>query len=149
MLVLKRLLKHKKVKLIKYNSLQMQPYLRSKNIHSEKVNLITALRSKCVKTIRVNFSKMLKNRLTCPSLCNKESPMIDTQDHVLICSKLKEPYTCNLIIGDVFGSVEEHEQVGQVFCKAMRQRKRLFDELDNFPGALLDQSTALVGAADV
>ena len=127
----------------------MQPYLRSKNIHSEEVNSITALRSKCVRTIRSNFSNMFKNRLTCPLLCNKESPMIDTQDHVLICSKLKEPNPCNLVIGDVFGSVEEQEQVGQVFSKAMRQRKRLLDEFDNIPGALLDQSTVLDGAADV
>ena len=145
----KQLFKHKKVKHIEYESLQMQPYLRSKNIHSEEVNSITALRSKCVRTIRSNFSKMFKNRLTCPLLCNKESPMIDTQDHVLICSKLKEPNPCNLVIGDVFGSVEEQEQVGQVFSKAMRQRKRLLDEFDNIPGALLDQSTVLDGAADV
>ena len=75
--------------------------------------------------------------------------MIDAQDHVLIFSNMKEHNPCKLLIGDVFGSVEEPEQVGQVFSKAMRQRERLLDEFDNIPGALLDQSTVLDGAADV
>ena len=49
----------------------------------------------------------------------------------------------------MFGSVEEQEQVGQVFSKAMRLRKRLLDGFDHLQGVLLDQSTVLDGAADV
>ena len=53
--------KHKKIKHIQYSSLQMQPYLRSPNIHHEETHVITALRSKCVRNVRSNFSKMYKN----------------------------------------------------------------------------------------
>ena len=70
---------------------------------------------------------MFKNRITCPLQCNKESPIQDTQDHILIFNKLKEPNTLNLIIWVVFGPVEEQEEVGQLLSKAMRQRTGLLD----------------------
>ena len=65
--------KHKQVKHIKYNALHLQPYLRSPIIQQEKVQVINALRSKCVKTVRCNFSRMFHNRLSCPLNCNDET----------------------------------------------------------------------------
>jgi hypothetical protein len=80
-----KLLGHRKVKHIKYNTFEIQPYLRSKYLHPEEVQTITALRSKCVKSVKSNFSAMHKNRIHCPLKCNIENPQIDTQDHLLTC----------------------------------------------------------------
>ena len=54
----KKLLKHKKVKQIQYDLLEMQPYLRSEKLQAEERQTITALRSKCVRSVKTNFSSM-------------------------------------------------------------------------------------------
>ena len=138
-----KLMKHKKVKHIQYDSLKMQPYLRSDTLQAEERQTITALRSKCVRSIKTNFSTMFKKRLNCPLDCNIENPYIDTQDHVLICNKLKISNPLKLVIGGVFGALEEQEQTGILFAQCMRQRTRQIDELNNPPGDVLDQSTLL------
>ena len=137
----RKLMKHKKVKHIKYDSLKMQPYLRSDQIQAEERQTIMALRSKCVRSIKTNFSTMFKKRLNCPLNCNIENPYIDTQDHVLICNKLKISNPLNLVIGGVCGSLEEQEQIGILFAQCMWQRTRQIEELNNPPGDFLDQST--------
>ena len=49
---------HKTVKHLKYKTLEMQPYLRSANLHPQEVQTLTALPSNCVRTIKTNYSKM-------------------------------------------------------------------------------------------
>ena len=84
----KKLMKYKKVKHIQYDLLEMQPYPRSEKLQAEERQTITALRSKCVRSVKTMFSTMYKKRLRCPLNCNQENPCIDTQEHVLICNKL-------------------------------------------------------------
>ena len=145
----KKLMKHKKVKHIQYDCFKMQPYLRSENLQAEERQTITALRSKCVRSVKTNFSTMHKKRLNCPLNCNQENPYIDTQEHILICNKLNISNPSKLIIKGVFGSLVEQEEIGILFSKFMRQRTRQLDVLNNLPGDILDQSTLLQGAAVV
>ena len=145
----KKLLKHKKVKQIQYDLLEMQPYLRSEKLQAEERQTITALRSKCVRSVKTNFSSMYKKRLNCPLNCNQENPHIDTQEHVLICNKLMISNPSKLVVGGVFGSLVEQEEISILFAKVLRQRTRQCDELNNLPVDILDQSTLLKGAAVV
>ena len=68
---------------------------------------------------------MYKNILYCPLKCNQDNPDIDTQEHVLICTKLRVSNTSKLVIGDGFGWLKEQEEIGKVFAKAVRQRTRI------------------------
>ena len=140
---------HKKIKHIQYDLLKMQPYLRSDKLQAEERQTITALQSKCVRSVKANFSTMHKKRLNCPLNCNQENPCIDTQEHVLLCNKLKVSNPSKLVVGGVFGSLVEQEEIGILFAKFLRQRTRQCDELNNLPGDILDQSTLLQGAAVV
>ena len=128
----------------------MQPYLRSANLHQDEAQVITACRSKCVRTIRSNFSKMYKNRLFCPLKCSQENPQIDTQEHLLMCTEIKIQNTNNVKIQDMFEDQEDQEKAGKLVLKILRERSRLIDELEtSLPGAILGQCALLQGAATV
>ena len=112
---------------IEYSTLELQPYLRSANLHPEEIQTITALRSNCVKSIRSNFSKMYKNRLQCPLNCTSENPQIDTQDHLLACKSLKVENPSKLTIQLVYSDIAHPEAIGKLICKALKQRKKLLE----------------------
>ena len=134
------LLKHKKVKHIQYDSFDIQPYLRSENLHTEEKQTITALRSQCVRNIRNNFSKMFKGRLNCPLKCDKENPQTDSQEHLLHCKKINTINQTKLTAADVFNGVEKQELIGKLIFKILRLRTRLLDELEtSLSGENLDK----------
>ena len=68
----------KKIKHIQYETLKIQNYLVSELFNRDEANMLTAIRSHCLRSIRHNFSKMLKKSLNCPLICNEESPHADT-----------------------------------------------------------------------
>ena len=125
-----RLKTHKKVRHIHYNSLQLQPYLSSPDIHKEEAHVISALRSQCVKTIRSNFSKMFHGRINCPLKCYQETPPVDTQEHLLTCTKIEILNTNGLRIKDVFGDLKDQENIGKLVLQILRDRKRILEEME-------------------
>ena len=130
-----KLMKHKKVKHIKYESLKIQPYLRSNILHTKEKETLTALRSKCVRNVRFNFTKNFKNRLECPLQCDNENPKLDSQEHLLICTKLN-PMNCQntLSIEDSVGKIEKQEKIAKLIFKIIIQRKNLLEEMEkNIP----------------
>ena len=80
----KKLMKHKKVKHIQYDLLEMQPYLRSEKAAERQT--ITALRSKCVWSVKTNFSTMYKKRLNCPLNWSQENQCLDTFHSEILAS---------------------------------------------------------------
>ena len=116
--------KHKKVKHLEYNLLQVQPYLRNGNLHNEEACTITALRSKCVKNVKSHFSSIHKDRIYCPLLCNSESPEIDTQEHVLTCKSLKIENPTKLTIDSANSDIPQQVEIGKIICKALKKRKK-------------------------
>ena len=125
-----RLKTHKKVRHIHYNSLQLQPYLSSPDFHKEEAYGISALRSQCVKTIRSNFSKMFHGRINCPLKCNQETPPVDTQEHLLTCTKIKKLNPNGVRIKDVFGDLKDQENIGKLVLQILRDRKRILEEME-------------------
>ena len=77
-----------KTKILKYNHLRMQDYLKSELFSPNEVSILVALRSKCLKGIKGNFKNMHQMCQHCPLQCSKETPALDTQDHLLECSAL-------------------------------------------------------------
>ena len=70
------------------NKYEIQPYLKNPKIHTKDKHTLTAVRSQCVRNVRMNFPTMNKFRLNCPLLCNNETAQPDTQRHLLKCPKL-------------------------------------------------------------
>ena len=84
------LLMSKKIRHITYDSFELPPYLKSKVLCADEKKTSTALRSKRVRSVKINFKKMFKNRLNCPLQCDHKNPQQDSQEHLLKCSKLHQ-----------------------------------------------------------
>ena len=132
-----------KVRSMKYNKLELQPYLQSNLTYDEK-SMLTAIRSKCVRDIKGNFPNMHKVCQHCPMNCNIEEPQLDTQEHVLTCAKLGGS---NIDIEFMHASVVEQSQLVRDFLKLMRVRSTVLEAANNVTGAcclpgatILDQS---------
>ena len=126
-----KLSSHKKIKHIQYKSFEIQSYLRSPNLHPEEMQTITALRSKCVKTIRTNFSSMYKNRIQCPLKCSSENPQVDTQDHLLTCASIQIHNPTQLSIQLVYSDIAQQEVIGKLICKSLKIRRKLLEDIDS------------------
>ena len=111
---------------IRYNQFEMQEYLRSGTISKEEMSTLTNLRSKCVKGIKSNFKNMHKMCLHCPLQCSIEDPPEDTQEHVLVCSKLAGS---NMDPDFVHASSVEQCELARQFSALMYQRTKLLEEL--------------------
>ena len=138
-------LRSTKVKNIQYSKLELQGYLKNGSLSEEERNMLTGLRSKCVRGIRTNFKHMYKMCIHCPLKCNIVEPQADTQEHVLVCTKLQGS---NMDLDYVFTEGVEQNEVARQFTGLMRQMTALLEEEGApsttccLPGAsILDPST--------
>ena len=88
--------------------------------------------------IRHSFSKMYKMSLKCRLECNPTSPQEDTQEHLIICSKLSKGN--NLNIQDVFAAeIEKQAAIANLVSPLLRRRKTLLEDQEDstpsLPGA--------------
>ena len=85
---------------------------------------------------------MYKYRLNFPLQCS-ETPQLDSQRHILNCSRLNTDVSKNISIESVNGTAEDQELIGPIISRLLRQRTRLLDEITetSLPGADLDHST--------
>ena len=90
------------------------------------MSTLTNMRSNCVKGIKSNFKNMHKVCLHCPLQCNIEDPPEDTQEHVLVCSKLAGS---NMDPIFVYASSVEQCELARQFSALMYQRTTLLEEL--------------------
>ena len=134
---------HTKVTNIHYEAFEIQPYLKSHLFSSKEANMLTAMRSHCVRGVKANFSKFYKNQLDCPLKCDTEKPRIDTQEHTITCSALKIPPNIDETnINFIYGTVHQQHQIAQIFCSLIRSREKILEaKISSLPGALFpDQS---------
>ena len=132
---------HSKIKDIKYEVLETQTYLKSQLFSTRQANMLTALRSHCVRGIKSNFNKFYKNQLNCPLQCNTETPYIDTQEHTLNCSSLKKSPEATSI-SFMYGNVDKQYELAKKFSSLMRSREKILEaQVPSLPGASIpDQS---------
>ena len=121
----------------------LQPYLESSLATQKQRKILTLLRSQCLRGIKMNFTKMYRYSIYCPLNCS-DSPIQDSQDHVLKCLKLSEGP--NLPESDIFSEeIASQVKVAQVFIKFMKKRETLFEPPysdTSLPGAsILDPSS--------
>ena len=126
-----------KVRSMRYCELAVQPYLLS-DMNEEEKNMLTAIRSKCLRNIKTNFQNMHRTCLHCPLLCNNENPHQDTQEHLLQCSVLGES---NLDFDFIHASVVDQEKIAKEMCRRIEMRTTLLEAADSTEG-----SCCLLGA---
>ena len=144
-------LRHSKVKDIKYETFKCQPYLSSGMFSNEEVSILASLRSHTLRTIRGNFKNFYQGNLSCPLKCWPEgsTPLNDTQEHLLVCSRLDvQPQTtlaCGAIkYDDIYGSRAEQKAVTSVVKQCMETRNQLLEQdkqPTSGPSSTLDPST--------
>ena len=131
---LKKQRSHSKIKSIRYDKLQPQPYLKSKLFSNEEVILLAALRSHTVRGVRCNFKNMYKDNTQCPLLCSPLSPQQDSQEHLLVCSKLNMNNVIaasKISYDDIYGDVSAQKTVVSVFTDLLNRRNKLMEEQTN------------------
>ena len=128
---------HTKVNAIHYETLEMQPYLKNPLVSLKEAEMLTAMRSHCVRGIKANFSNFFKKQLDCPLKCNNEEPSIDTQEHILSCKSLQSsPNMEETNINYMYGTVIEQHQIAKIFCSLIKKRnKSLEAKVSSLPGA--------------
>ena len=125
---------HSKVKDIKYEKFDVQPYLKSSMFTNEDVSLLAALRSHTVRGIRCNFKNCYKPNIFCPLKCwpTGSPPIEDTQEHLLVCTQLKIVHTntvANTKINycDIYGELVKQKAVVSLFKQLIGLRNTLLE----------------------
>ena len=116
-------LKHKKVKHINHDKLELQEYLKSKNVYSiQEAKFLMSLRSRML-DVKANY----ENKYYDTSCVACKSPE-ENQEHLLQCAELCEN---NQIVGtlpvytDIFGTeVEKMLTVARLIQKSFNRRKQ-------------------------
>ena len=120
------------------------------SMNKEEMTMLTNMRSNCIKGIKANFKNMHKLCLHCPLKCDTENPQEDTQEHILVCSRLDGS---NMDLELIHASSVEQSELARQFCGLMNQRTTLLEEQSDSssccrPGANLDPSSLGAAAAD-
>ena len=133
-----------KMRNTRYSKMEIQPYLKSSTLCQEEMQVLTGLRSMCLRGIKHNFKNMYRQCTHCPLECSIEDPQEDTQEHVLVCTKLGgSNYDLDYVFTD---SVQQYE-VAQEYSRLMRDRSTQLETKESttsccLPGAsFLDQSS--------
>ena len=135
---------HNKVKEIKYDDFELQPYLKTELVTSKEINMLTALRSHCVREIRCNFKKMYNNCVQCPLKCDITNLLEDTQEHILECKSLNQnPGNTLSDINLIYGTIEQQSLIDKQFCMLMRKREKLLEEKNKAVSSSLPGASSL------
>ena len=112
---------HSKIRDIKYEKLEMQPYMNSPDMNAEDIALMFALRTRCIRNIRADFSGMFPNIL-CP-LCGKHD---DKLENVSACEHLTHVPKNGANYSDVFTkSVQFQKLTMQQMRALLEERERI------------------------
>ena len=120
--------KHTKVKHINYSIFQTQPYLQSEIMSQSEAEILTAVRSHCLRGIKDNFPKIFDRYLNCPLKC--QPPGLeeeDTQSHILNCKILESNTKLNIL--DMYSdNIEKQAELATTVSKLMRKREKLLED---------------------
>ena len=121
---------HSKIKNIKYDKMETQPYLTSPLFNNEEVNLLFSLRSRSVEC-KDNFKGLHGENLSC-SLCPNECK--DDQPHILLCPKTREKLTsteaanADVLYEHIFENAIKQKEATVLFANMLDIRTILLNE---------------------
>ena len=133
---------HSKVKDIQYDKLETQRYMTSPLFSDEEVSLLFALRSKCVRECKANFSSMYsENGILCV-LCTENKS--DDQPHLLQCKAIARNLNSDEVARgqisymDIYGDHNKQKAATALLSKLVNIKKTM---TENSQPSALDPST--------
>ena len=115
--------KHSKIRNITYHTHTMQEYMSDKNMNSEDISFLFALRTRTVRGIRKDFEGMFPN-VMCP-LCQLHE---DTITNLTICQELMAVPRSGAVYEDIFSSSVDIQRTALLQFRALLQaRDRILD----------------------
>ena len=125
---------HFKVNTIEYNRLEKQPYLVSPVFSDEDVGILSNMRSHTTRGIRGNFKQFYRGNTYCPLKCwPEDSPVEDTQQHLLVCDKIQKDANLTVACGkpeynDIYGSTDKQKEIVTIFKECLNVRNKKISE---------------------
>ena len=126
---------HSKVKTIRYNSLEKQPYLVSPLFSNEDVGILSNLRSHTTRGIRGNFKNFYIGNTNCPLKCwpVDSQPLEDTQQHLLVCNKIQIKTSPTVACGkpvydDIYESTDKQKEIVTFVKECLNIRNKIIAE---------------------
>ena len=132
---------HTKVNTIRYDKLQLQPYLDSNTLNVEQRSLVFNIRANTVNGFKMCFTSMYRNNLNCKLGCNTP----DTIDHCMTCEELNVHIGKTLLkIDDIYSdSADVQKEAVQVFMPRRNTREVITDGTRAYQGhTVVDTSTS-------
>ena len=118
---------HSKVKNIEYKTLEPQSYLKSPLFNTESRQLLFALRTRTVKSIKSDFKNMYQEQL-CPLGCGD----IDTLQNLLTCSVILSKLHTDILAThsvqyeDIFSEdITKQKEVTELYTQLLQIREEL------------------------
>ena len=103
--------------------------MTSEMFSNEEVNLLHALRARCV-NVKANFSSRYTNNMLCP-LCKTER---DDQPHILECQVLNKKFKSTETLTDtsqyqdIFADIKKQKGITHLLAQLMKIRKSMVGE---------------------
>ena len=131
---------------IKYEELELQPYLTSPLFNDEETKLLFDLRSRTLESCKANFENLYGEKVDCPLKCwtSGETPKEDTQQHILQCDIVKgkvaaQDIACSKVEYEhLFGNTKQQKEAVEMISRLLKAKEELINE--NPPGEKLDPS---------
>ena len=120
-------------------NLKFNPILKVLSLFSNtEVCLLSSLRSYTLRGIRGNFKQMYGGDIYCPLKCWQPHnlPELDTQPHILSCSKLRQSHKTNKVActsvqySDIYGDVSAQKSVISVISELLIIRERRINDVE-------------------
>ena len=134
---------HSKVRHIEYKGLEAQNYLKSIIFTNDEASLLFGLRTKTARQFKGNFPFQNTICIHCPLKCwkTKETPLIDSQEHILQCKSLSDIRSQDIAndkveYSNLFSHVKKQKETVTLIKLLLEERDKLCP-----PGAKLDPST--------
>ena len=131
--------KHSKIRNIKYEKLTTQEYLTSSLFRNNEVNLLFALRSRCIEC-KANFRNK-HDDIAC-QLCFEEE---ENQQHLLKCKKLNEIFKSQEILiedieyNDIFKDIKKQKVIVSLFKELLEVRNYILNHENRSNPSILDK----------
>ena len=122
-----------KVKDIQYPKLETQAYLKSPLLSNEENSLLFALRTRTARTFKGNFSHFYGGQIAFPLNCwdpeKNEPSLLDSQEHILVCTKLKisnNIAACDKIdYSDIFKEPQRQKEIVALYKILIEEREKI------------------------
>ena len=118
---------HSKAKPLIKQSLAREKYFLDNRFSKSEIELLLALRTRMIPTIKNNFSSQYKNNLAC-NLCHVQ---VCSQEHLLHCIKLTKhvQVPSDIDYSDLFRNTDKQLKIVKVFRQLLRMRELLMNKL--------------------